>query len=307
MKTGFKFQKLGRIIRPDKDVYWLSSFAGPSFARQRQASSIYDIYVTGRDSQNRSSIGIVTIDIKNPTKILDISKDPIFSFGELAAFDENGVSYPYLCKFSGKTYMSYVGWMPTIISRFQNHAGLAVEESPNVFKRVSRAPILPRTDEEYSGTGSSCIMEEDSIMKMWYTSFIRWEKDGDSVKHYYVIRYAESTDAKNWSRSSHICINFKNDSEFAISRPSVIKIDGKYHMWFSYRGAQYRIGYATSSDGINWNRQDELAGIDVSLEGWDSQGICYSHVFKHDNEIYMIYNGNEYGKEGLGLAILEQS
>lgn len=306
MSQGFKFSKIARIVKPEPDIYWMSSFAGPSFARRRAQSSIYDIYVTGRDTTNRSTIGIVTLDINEPSKILSISPKPIFDIGPLAAFDENGVSYPSLNEFKGTTYMSYVGWMPTVLSRFQNHAGLAYESSPNHFERVSKAPILPRTDLEYSGTGSACMMTEGSTMKMWYTSFIRWEKnDIDGIKHYYVIRYAESTDAKNWTRDSHICINYKNDSEFAISRPSVIKLNNRYHMWFAYRGKEYRIGYASSDDGINWNRQDELAGITVSESGWDSEAICYPHVFKHDDKIYMIYNGNHYGKEGLGLAVLE--
>ncbi len=304
-RKKFKFRKIGRIIAPDPNIYWMSTFTGPSYARRRENTSIYDIYVTGRDDSNRSSIGIVSVDINDPLLPVNIQADPIFTFGDIGAFDENGVSYPYLCDFNGKTYMSYVGWMPTVISRFQNHSGLAIEVSPNEFKRVSKAPILPRTNEEYLGTGSACIIAEDSVMKMWYTTFLKWEKQGDSIKHYYLIRYAESSDGKVWKRSEHNCIDFKYDDEFAISRPSVIKLDGKYHMWFSYRGEHYKLGYAFSEDGINWTRDDESAGIETSKEGWDSKALAYSHVFQHEKEVYMIFNGNEYGKEGLGIAKME--
>ena len=76
-------------------------------------------------------------------------------------------------------------------------------------------------------------------------------------------------------------------------------------MWYVYRGNQYRIGYAHSSDGINWERADNLAGIDVSPEGWDSKAISYPHVFQYKNHLYMLYCGNDYGKEGLGLARLK--
>ena len=78
--------------------------------------------------------------------------------------------------------------------------------------------------------------------------------------------------------------------------------DGLYHMWFSYRGQQYRIGYAWSEDGIRWTRRDDLAGIDVSSSGWDSESICYSHVFEWKGLLYMLYCGNHYGRDGLGLA-----
>ncbi len=80
-------------------------------------------------------------------------------------------------------------------------------------------------------------------------------------------------------------------------------------MWYSYRkgdGTKYRIGYAHSNDGLHWTRKDNEVGIDVSKEGWDFEMICYPFVFDWKGNRYMLYNGNAYGKEGFGLAILEQ-
>lgn len=81
-------------------------------------------------------------------------------------------------------------------------------------------------------------------------------------------------------------------------------------MWFSSRADKtndtYRIRYAESDDGIKWIRKDEEVGINVSDKGWDSEMICYPFVFKHNNSHYMLYNGNSYGKSGIGLAVLEE-
>jgi hypothetical protein len=33
--------------------------------------------------------------------------------------------------------------------------------------------------------------------------------------------------------------------------------------------------------------------------------IEYPFVFDHDGHRYMLYNGNEYGKSGFGLAVLD--
>jgi hypothetical protein len=81
-------------------------------------------------------------------------------------------------------------------------------------------------------------------------------------------------------------------------------------MWYSYRGSEnnpnYRIGYAESSNAINWIRKDESAGIDVSLTGWDSEMICYPFILDFQNIRYLFYNGNGYGRTGFGIAILEQ-
>ena len=53
-------------------------------------------------------------------------------------------------------------------------------------------------------------------------------------------------------------------------------------------------------------RNDSLAGIDVSDEGWDSEMISYPHVFELDGNVYMFYLGNQVGRMGFGLAILEK-
>jgi len=60
--------------------------------------------------------------------------------------------------------------------------------------------------------------------------------------------------------------------------------------------------YAESMDGINWIRKDNFAGIGVSPTGWDSEMIEYANIFKFDNMYYMLYNGNDFGKSGIGIA-----
>ena len=51
---------------------------------------------------------------------------------------------------------------------------------------------------------------------------------------------------------------------------------------------------------------DHLAGISVSEYGWDSETVEYPCVFNHNNDRYMLYNGNGYGITGFGIAVLEQ-
>lgn len=94
-----------------------------------------------------------------------------------------------------------------------------------------------------------------------------------------------------------------SDSEYAISKPCVVREDGKYKMWYSYRGDAYRIGYAESPSEVDFNRLDNQVGISVSSSGWDSETIEYPCVFDHKGRRYMLYNGNRYGLSGIGLAI----
>lgn len=179
----------------------------------------------------------------------------IFDLGDLGAFDENGVSYPWLYPFRNNWYMLYVGWKPTVLTPFQNGLGLAVEQENGLFKRVSRAPILPFDNDDYLSIGSSSVFTDEDVIRLYYTSFLRWGNGPAEAKHYYVIKYAYS------------------------------------------------------KDGVNWTRDDSLSGISKPATGWDSEMQCYCQVFQYGQDYYMIYCGNKYGKDGLGIAIfkIEQS
>jgi hypothetical protein len=129
----------------------------------------------------------------------------------------------------------------------------------------------------------------------------------------YKIGYARSKDCIDWTRSSRRLIDDRLGLDECQALPTVIRFNDHYHMWFCYRQATdfrtnpergYRIGYASSDDLVSWRRNDEQAGIDVSLNGWDSEMLCYPHVFHCDGKVYMLYNGNEFGRFGFGLAVL---
>lgn len=299
-----EWQKLGRLIAPRANISWMSTWTGPATALRIGDTSRYTVFIAGRDDRNRSQIGTFEINLDRLPEIDGPSATPCLSFGDLGAFDENGVSYPWTLQVEGEVFLYYNGWMPSVLTPFQIHLGLARGTQAGDFSRVSRAPILERTDADHLSIGSAGIMRDGAIWRMWYTAFTRWGQSDAEHKHYYVIKYAESADGIHWRRDDITCIDFKSEDEFSICRPSVIKHGELYHMWFSYRGAQYRIGYATSQDGIHWQRRDGLAGIDVSQNGWDSRGICYSHVFRHGDYLYMLYCGNEYGRDGTGIARL---
>jgi hypothetical protein len=302
----FKWEKLGKILEPTPDLYWLYSSAGASCALpSTNGDGIFDIYVTGRDKQRRSRIGLVKFDLIN-LKVLDISPNPVFDLGGKGAFDENGVSYPYLTKVDNRLFMYYVGWVQGVQVPWMNGLGLATSSGGNSFERYSRAPILPRDNDDYIGLGSCCVVVDQSKFKMWYSRYDRWGAEGEH-RHYYNIKYAESEDGVNWARRKKICIDFKDSSEYAIAKPCVLKLKDKYVMWYSYRGSSYRIGFATSENGVDWIRRDDLVGIEPSQEGWDSQMVCYAYVFQHKDYLYMLYNGNGYGDSGLGLGRIEMS
>jgi predicted GH43/DUF377 family glycosyl hydrolase len=139
-----------------------------------------------------------------------------------------------------------------------------------------------------------------------------WLRTHGKPEPVYKIRTASSDDGINWVKFGKDLIESKLGIHECQACPDVIFRDGKYHMFFSYRSIHdykskeggYRIGYASSDDMVTWSRRDEMAGIEVSEEGWDSEMVNYPHVFVLDGETYMLYQGNEMGRSGIGLAKL---
>lgn len=269
--------------------------------------NIYRIYYNIRDKQNRAFITFLEYDIES-RKIIYISPAPVIAPGEPGMFDDCGCSIGCIVDMPDhKKYIYYLGWHLSVSVPWTNYIGLAVyDELDGTCKKYSPAPVLERNPVDYLSVSYPYVLEDHGIYHMWYGSTLKWGKRKEDMK--FVIKYAKSDDGIIWERGNHICIEGKDESENAISRPCVIKDDSLYKMWYSYSsqgGERYRIGYAESDDGLFWERKDEQAGIAVSETGFDSQMICYPNVFEYNKKRYMLYNGNGYGKSGFGLAVYE--
>jgi hypothetical protein len=300
-----KWKKLGKIIEQQKHLSWMHSHTMLPVVDHLE-EDLYRIYFCGRDKGNRSLIGFAEVNLSDPFGACKYADKPAFSLGELGCFDDNGVSPSSLVRVGNQKYLYYIGWKPRSTTRFGLIAGLAVSDDDGLsFYRESRAPILQVSDKEpISILTAPFVLKEDDEWKMWYVSGKKWINPDLPT---YNIKYATSNDGVNWVQTGIVCIE-NRDEESALARPFVLKEDGIYKMWYSYKykSNPYTIGYAESLDGIKWQRKDSEAGISVSKSGWDSEMIEYACVFNHKDKKYMLYNGNGYGENGIGLAILDE-
>lgn len=272
----------------------------------------YRIYFASYDLNGRGSIFSLEIDINDPLSIKKLSKKPILTPGNVGFFDDNGIIPSDLVREGDKIRLYTIGFSLKNKIIFDAASGLAVSSDGGLSFTKLNGPVLDRGVDDPCFAASPTVMKDDDRWRMWFVSCDRWELIEGKYRHFYNIKHKFSDDGIYWESKSTTCIDYANEFEYAISRPCVIKCkDGIYRMWYSFRAQEnvstYRIGFASSSDGLNWNRTDHLAGINVSDAGWDSEMICYPYVFKHREQLYMLYNGNGYGKTGFGLAVLERN
>lgn len=306
-----KWKKLGHIFSADKHSNWMYSHAMIPVAEQIDAD-LYRIYFSPRDNKNRGHGAYLDIDMNNPTKVEYLHTEPILEPGELGAFDDSGALPNALVNVNGEKRLYYTGINTGVTVKIRNSCGVAVwNDAKHKFERLYRGPVIDRTKDFPHFTATPEVILENNLYRAWFTSCVKWEipEGWTEAKHFYNLEYAESDDGINWNRDGHIAIDFKDEYEYALGVPRVIK-DGKtYKMWFCSRATKnepkYRIRYAESQDGKNWQRKDSEAGIDVSENGWDSEMVCYPFIFDHNGNRYMLYNGNGYGLTGFGIAVLD--
>ncbi len=314
------WRKLGLIFElndlPDKPS-WFNEFA------QAPNAIVIDgklrVYFCARpkpdnNGQFISRVGYVDFNSLNPVEIDSISNAPIMSLGDLGDFDEFG-TYPFAVQKYGSNFFAvYGGWTRCESVPFNVSLGLATSKDGKEFKKIGKGPIISANIFEPYVITSPKIRFVNEEWFLTYTAGIKWFTYDGRKEIIYKIRMAKSNDGINWSRHNSNLVSDKIGPDEAQACPDIYIKNGVYHMYFCYRGAtdfrlnknnSYRIGYAKSHDGITWERDDSRAGIDVSEEGWDSQMIAYPNIIDFQGETYMLYLGNEVGREGFGAAVLE--
>jgi hypothetical protein len=139
---------------------------------------------------------------------------------------------------------------------------------------------------------------------MWYIGGDSWAADGERLLPSYSLRTMTSADGIVWPGEGQVCLSPIGE-EIGFGRPSVVAEQGGYRMWYSIRERRgYHLGYAESTDGVRWQRLDEAVDLGPSLPGFDDEMTCYPAVMRSGDDLLMFYNGNGYGRAGIGVAVL---
>ena len=309
----------GLLMRAPTGRPWAVSHAALPTVEQGDDGQLH-LYCSPRDARGRAHIAKARLEVGSDgaLSVAAAQAEPVLSPGELGAFDDAGVTVS--CIVAGgeerDTLLYYTGWALGVSVPFYFYAGVARRRvGEREFARVCKAPILERSAVDPYLTASPWVLREDGVWRMWYVSCARWEVREGTPRHYYHVRYAESDDGIAWRREGEVAIDFADEQEYAMGRPCVAHDGERYRMWFSARGDAYGLAYAESTDGRHWERDDSrvalgppiAAGasspsVPPSPEAWDAEMQAYPVVFDYGGQRYLLYNGNGYGRSGIGYA-----
>lgn len=297
-----KWEKLGLVFKPSGENESLMSYGSMPLALHLK-DDFYRFYFSSRNANNNSSVNYVEVDIKDPSTILRLSEKPVLSKGPYGHFDDNGLYSGNFLKHEGKLYMFYSGRSNGVENLFYMNIGMAVSEDGGLtFNKVQQHPILTRSEYDPWLVTAPAPFETETGWLMVYTSGTAIFNDRTSN---YDLKLAKSDDFFNWTSTGKVIIKLEED-ESNISTPCVFKHAGKYHMWFSVKPkiGEYRIGYASSDNGVDWERDDQKLGLFIAGNDFDAEAVSYPNVFLHGENIYMVYSGSRNGRDGFGIARL---
>jgi len=318
-----QWKKLGKIFDPTEHQLANNCV---EFAQSPQALVFDDfirIYFSTREKDETgkylSHVAYVDMD-KSFQKVIGVSTNTVIELGGLGCFDEHGIFPMNVVRDKDKDkILAYTtGWNRKVSVSTDASIGLAVSVDDGVtFKKVGEGPVLSSSLHEPFLVGDAFVAIFGNTYHMWYIHGTKWASVdlGEDPDRVYKIAHATSEDGISWSKEGRRIVADRLNSDECQALPTVIFLNDMYHMFFCYRYATdfrknknrgYRIGYAFSDDLVNWTRDDENAGIGVTEGSWDSDMLCYPHVFEMDDNVYMLYNGNQFGRFGFGLAKLEQ-
>ena len=315
-----EWEPLGKIFDPTEHAL---PHGCREFAQSPQALVCDDyvrIYFSTRsvDTSGKFLSHVAYVDMqKDLRRVLRVSDHTVIPLGALGCFDEHGIFPMNVVRVGDLVHGYTCGWSRRVSVSVETAIGLAISRDGGAtFQRTGDGPVLAASLREPCLVGDGFVRLIGGMFHMWYIFGTGWKRYASSAPpdRTYKIGHAVSPDGRVWTKEEarQIVVDRLGPDE-SQALPTVIEIDGRHHMFFCYRQSfdfrsnaarGYRIGHAWSDDLLNWNRDDDDPRLPIAPGQWDSEMQCYPHAFECDGQVYLLHNGNQFGRFGFGLSRL---
>jgi hypothetical protein len=294
-----EFQRLGRIFDPQdfpiKEGV-LSHAANPVVVKMDEFS--YRIFFNSRDLNQRSSVYSVDINLNSQRIIPDTLKIQfLLEFSD--SYFKDGISLGSYFELDGVDWISFMGWINPPSEHWYGTIGRFRLNSNFDLESIEENPWFELDSDDPISLSYPTVYFSQSVMHIWYGSTLTW--DGGNGEMVHILKEKISRDFRKFQNSNRF-VEWKMGESQAFSRPSVVEVQDHFLLAYSVRGnkTKYRIGFGIIEDGSHIVRQ--IAIYPTSTSTWESEMVEYPCLVSHKDSIFMFYNGNGYGKSGIGLA-----
>lgn len=313
--------KLGRIFDPAEHVL---PDGCSEFAQSPQALVLRDrvrVYFSTRrrDGTGKYLSHVAFADFaRDMGRILAVSRHTVLPLGELGAFDEHGIFPLSPCRVGERVFGYTTGWNRKVSVPADSSIGLVTsDDDGSTFTRYGSGPVLTSSLHEPFLVADAFVHPAGGQLHMWYIFGTAWtaRAAGEPPERVYKIGHATSLDGISWRKDGRRVVSDRLGDSECQALPTVIRLGARYHMFFCFRcqfgfrddpRSAYRVGHAHSDDLATWARDDDVLTLAAGAAGeWDHEMQAYPSTFECDGRVYLLYNGNQFGRHGFGLATLE--
>jgi hypothetical protein len=230
----------------------------------------YVMYYGGSDGINWRILRAVSFDGLSWTK-----QGLCFNLGMTGSFDSVHTVYPYVIKEDN----IYKMWYTAYDGKSHWRIGYADSADGIIFRNRRMVLEVGSTGElDAAHVHTPVVIKQGGLYTMFYAGF------GGFPSAWRILR-ATSTDGLNWTKQGLVLdLGQAGEADSANLLPgSVIYQDGIFKMWYWAQGSNWRILYATSKNGIDWQKQGVVLDLGP-VRSLDFKGLVVPAVVEETNQ-----------------------
>lgn len=297
----------GPIFCVEGDQWWNKSHA------QVPVPLVVDdkirIYYASRADDGMSRISFLEVLAEDPSIISYVHQDIICDLGQPGAFDDSGMMPTCVMTIDAEVWLYYIGWTKSDSVPYENAVGLLRSTDGVSFERVSAAPILSKSEYDPYFVGTCWVDSTEDCYVAYYLSCTGWHGE-NPPEATYDIKEAKSSDGQHWQLSGRVIL--ANDSiDEAIASVTIIDSAPRVMLYcsrstFGFRDKtehSYRLRSAVEQEDGTWMKTARRYVMEPGEDGeWDCDMQAYPYAISVGERNLMFYNGNGFGKSGIGFA-----
>ncbi|MBR9653346.1 hypothetical protein [Thalassovita aquimarina] len=302
--TSELWHRKGLFVTPQGDG-WHSHAQIPTVLPL--SDRLWRIYFGARDAANRSRVMAVDVDPVCDMAIRQWHNAPLLAASGPGRFYCDGNAPSSILQETDRYLLYFTGIQQTPGAAYNTRIGLARGDDGLRFS-VLPYPVSVTTNDDQSFVSVPFVLPVGDGYRMWYVTGY-----GSPEDFRYSIRTCASDDPHIWASGSVPAV-VPHGLYAALTRPWVTDWRGQRRLWFSERGDDFRKG-GSHPYRLSWCPIDErgiasgpatpVAYANPPRPGdFDDWMQAYAAVMPHGDRLIMVYNGNEFGRDGIGWAVL---
>lgn len=293
------WRKLGRVFAPLGGLLTRSHVMLPT---PHVMADRVRVFYAGCDDDLRGRVFFADFAPEPPFDLMAADPEPVCDVGAPGSFDCDGVNPSQIIETDDGLMLLYIGWRRgPAETPYTLFGGVAKSTDGGMsFERRSEPLLPPRPGERLFRTAPHISRDEEGYRLLYIGGDRFTSGEAGRATPVYSLMELRSADLWSWNGPARTLMSPDTSAgEVGFGRP-VITPDG--NLMVSLRTlAGYRL-VETSLAFSPEARPVLEAVVPEPMEAWEAQMTCFGAVCRVGPNELLFYNGDGYGRTGLGLA-----